>query len=102
MVKNLSVRDHVPPLDIERPVQAIEVKPVESLYMPAVHSPCLTDIQKGSENNSLVQFEPCVCRKAFTVPDIFAYSAKGSTCFGKTVIHFIVYCHILGEDTSSR
>ena len=47
MVKNLSVRDPVPPVDIDKPAQVIEVKPVEFLDMPAVHSLCLTGIQKG-------------------------------------------------------
>ena len=47
MVMDPSVRDPVPPMDMEEPVQAIEVKPVECLDMPAVLSPCLTGIQKG-------------------------------------------------------
>ena len=47
MVKDLSVREPVPPTDMEKPAQAIEVKLVEFLDMPAVHSPCLTGIQKG-------------------------------------------------------
>ena len=36
MVKNLSVRDLVPSTDMEEPMQAIEVKPVEFLDMSAV------------------------------------------------------------------
>ena len=98
MIKDLSVRDPVPPSD-KMPVQVIEVKPIEILYMPAAHGPCLTGIQKGWEINSLVHFELCVCRKAFMIPDIFAFSAEDSTCFGKSIIHFSIYCHILGEDT---
>ena len=47
MVKDLSVRDPVPPTDMEEPTQAIEVKLVEFHDMPAVHSPCLADIHKG-------------------------------------------------------
>ena len=47
MVKYLSVRDLVPPTDMEEPAQAIEVKLVEFLDMPAVHGPSLTGIQKG-------------------------------------------------------
>ena len=55
-VKDLSVRDPVPPMGMEEPVQAIEVKPVEFLDMPAVHSPCLAGIQKG-----LREQQPCTC-----------------------------------------
>ena len=47
MVEDLSVRDPVPPLDMEKHAQAIEVKLIEFLDMPAVHSRCLTGIQKG-------------------------------------------------------
>ena len=72
MIKVLSVRNPVPPSDMEKLAHAIEVKLVEFLDMPAVHGPCLTGIQKVCENNSLVHFEPCVCRKAFMIPNIFA------------------------------
>ena len=72
MVKDLSVRDLVPPMGMEDSVQAIKVKPVEFLDMPAVHDPCLTGIHKGSENNNFVHFELCLCREALTFPDIFA------------------------------
>ena len=36
MVKDLSVRDHVPSSDMKKPAQAIQVKPVEFLDMSAV------------------------------------------------------------------
>ena len=47
MVKDLSVRDPLPQMNMEEPAQAIEVKPVEFLYIPAVPSLCFTGIQKG-------------------------------------------------------
>ena len=92
MVKDLSVRVPVSPADMEEPVQAIEVKLVEFLDMSAVHIPCLTGIQKGWENNSLVHFELCVCvcaERPFIFPDIFAWSAECSTCFGKSITYYL-------------
>ena len=47
MVKDLSNRDPLSSLDMEKPVQAFQVKLVEFLDMSVVHSPHLTGIQKG-------------------------------------------------------
>ena len=47
MVKDLSIRDPVPPSDMEKPAQAIQVKLVEFLDMSALHSRCLTGTQRG-------------------------------------------------------
>ena len=53
MVKDLSVRDPVPPTDMEEPVQAIDVKPVVFLDMPAVHSPCVTAYRRVERTTAL-------------------------------------------------
>ena len=85
LCRDLCVRDHVLPLDVEELAQTFHVQVVELSGMSAVHSPRLAGIDQCSEHCSQVDLHLAGLADSSSLPHFLPESAIFRAGFGQSV-----------------
>ena len=93
----LNVWDLVLPLDAKEFSEASGVEVVQLPCVTLVDHPWFTTTEEGGENYGPVNLDLCLYGDASSVPHIIVESAKSTTCFSKSDIHFIINDNVSWE-----